>query len=156
MVQSRNVDFEDLFKVIRQVRPFYDDSAGVEKSQNTERIQGKAFSLERMLVDNIRKLGQHSLIRLVEPIHQSLFNGRKLGSRFCEWVECACIHHTAYPMASSSRSGHQSPNSRNTDTAKFPVGICIKGQSTSSEGGLRMPYLFCLGIDVQNQLPIYQ
>ena len=52
------------------------------------------------------------------------------GSKLCGRVECVYIHRIVYPATCSSHSGHRSPNSRSIDTAKFPVGMSLKGQRT--------------------------
>ena len=48
----------------------------------------------------------------------------KLGG--CRWIECACIHHTAYLVVGPSRSGHRSPSSRNTENARFPIEVVLR------------------------------
>ena len=59
----------------------------------------------------------------------------KLG--VCRRGECVCIHHTAYRVSDSSRSGHRLSDSRSTETVRFPVGLTIRF-SALSEGGIKV------------------
>jgi len=77
----------------------------------------------------------------------------KLG--VCRWAKRVCIHHTAYPVFGSSRSGHRSPSSQNTRIAGFAIEITWK-ISTQLERGVGFACPLRLRIDIQHQLPVYQ
>lgn len=71
MMQGWDVNVEDLFKVIREVRLFDDDSA-TSVNREAQVVYNKLDSLEWMLVDDKGELAEHPLVRFEEPIVQSL------------------------------------------------------------------------------------
>lgn len=81
--------------------------------------------------------------------------GKLVKLRGCKRVECACIHHTAYLVFASSRSGHRSPNSRNTETAEFPVEMTSRVKH-ALERRAKVPHPFSLRINIHYQLSVYQ
>jgi hypothetical protein len=75
MMQGRDVNVEDLFKVIREVRLFDDDST-TSVNREAQVVYDKLDSLEWMLVDDMGELAEHPLVRFEEPIIQSLQKGK--------------------------------------------------------------------------------
>ena len=67
MVQGRDIDVEDLFKVIRKVRLFKDDTT-TPINHGAQRIYGERVSLEWMLGNDLRELGDHPFVWFAEPI----------------------------------------------------------------------------------------
>jgi len=71
MVQRRDVDVEDLVEVVRKVRLLKDDTTA-SINRETQWVYGERVSLEWMLANDLRELGDHPFVRLAEPILQPL------------------------------------------------------------------------------------
>ena len=75
-MQSGDVDFKDLFEVIRKVCLFSDDSSEIQETDRLPKPEsvhkGERVSLEWMLIGDLGELDKHALVRFVEPIVQSL------------------------------------------------------------------------------------